>query len=139
MRRLLGQATRRWANGDSFTGNLQAGEPHGEGVMRYDDGAMLTGQWAAGRAEGKVERIEADGQVLGCPCPATRLRAATKQPSDNAILQVSFSFGVAGPDRYATKFVFGSSRLAHGVTVWPIMQGFGFEFPPGTLLTKTKM
>lgn len=52
-----------YSNGDSYSGHMSDGHPHGEGVMVYAGGEEYTGQWQWGKHHGKGIKHWGDGIV----------------------------------------------------------------------------
>ena len=50
-----------YTNGDTYTGTMVNGEPHGEGKMVMADGTTYEGRWAKGKHSGPGVKIWMDG------------------------------------------------------------------------------
>jgi len=52
-----------YSNGDSYTGHMSNGHPHGEGVMVYAGGEEYSGLWQRGKHHGRGVKSWGDGIV----------------------------------------------------------------------------
>ena len=55
-----------WANGDTYTGDVKNGLPHGQGTLTWTNGARYSGEWKDFKYHGQGTFTYSDGSIYSC-------------------------------------------------------------------------
>lgn len=103
----------------TYTGELTQGEPHGEGIMIYDDKRQYKGEWVHGRYHGKGKTSFANGDsYTGEYNDDTMHGAGNYEWKDGRVYSGSFNF---------------DERQGHGVYSWPDGSSYTGAFKAGKM------